>query len=424
MSPTSSGQEIVLGNIPNVHPGVESSPSQQLSFQVLSNGSETSPHVYFNTPAWPLQDQQEARLLRHFIDNVAPFFDLCDPRRHFQITIPQRTTTCPTLLNAILAASASHLCQFAQFDSLVANFYVQECLQQLLPMMGGVTGMMDENSFAAIVILRFVEELNAPMSSSRHESPRSRLLDTHILANAPTNCIEVSSVQRASYWVCMQQDIYMSFVAQQSTLAPHEFCTADRSVAQADDWTWTKRIMLHCADLLLYCFGEGEHSVGTYDALVRQCADWSTFKPASFHPIFFKEPSMLGVDIFPEVWLLNDAAAAGIQHYHLGMILLTAHNPKAPLVGPDQRQVLKLLDDEIKGHVRIICGIAKSNGTASSPSNWRTATMAISMAGDRFRGRHEQIALMNVLDTTEKKQIWPTNTIKAHIKEAWGWRSV
>jgi hypothetical protein len=64
---------------------------------------------------------------------------------------------------------------------------------------------------------------------------------------------------------------------------------------------------------------------------------------------------------FPEIWLLGDAVVTGLQHYYLARILLTAHDPNLPRLGPASKIALRRIDDEIKSHVRNICGIALSN---------------------------------------------------------------
>jgi hypothetical protein len=69
-------------------------------------------------------------------------------------------------------------------------------------------------------------------------------------------------------------------------------------------------------------------------------------------------------NIFPEIWLLGDAVATGMQHYYLARILLTAHNPQLPRLGPASKIALRSMEEEIKSYVRIICGMALSNPRA------------------------------------------------------------
>jgi len=176
-------------------------------------------------------------------------------------------------------------------------------------------------------------------------------------------------------------------------------------------------MVAHCAEVLRYCFGDGERSVGRYNELVNYCSDWMTFKPPSFTPIYYKEPSE--DKVFPQIWVNGHIAGTGLLHYRLTQILLTAHNPKIPRLGPGQRAALRAADEEIKADVRIICGIAESN--QSTPPYFVKACMAITMAGDRFTERREQEALLGIMQRGSELA-WPTMTAVRHLKDAWGWQ--
>ena len=49
------------------------------------------------------------------------------------------------------------------------------------------------------------------------------------------------------------------------------------------------------------------------------------------------------------------------------------------------------------------------------------AAMGVTMAGDKFFERHEQEALMNVLNYCDKEHAWPTGAARHNLKMAWGW---
>lgn len=154
--------------------------------------SETLARIYLEAPAWPLQDRHEAHLMRYFIDNLACSFDLCDPDRHFALVVPQRAAVCPTLLNAIFAASARHLSRVSDFDPYVADRYHQECLKHLIPMLNDSAAIMDENLLAATVILRFLEEVEGRMLLVSPES----LAFLHLNLPSEDYCPSKSTVKR------------------------------------------------------------------------------------------------------------------------------------------------------------------------------------------------------------------------------------
>jgi len=302
--------------------------------------------------------------MRYYIENVALNFDLCDAVRHFQLVVPQRAAVCPILLNAIYAVSARHLSRLSTFDELVSNKYQQQCIEHLIPMLSDDAAVMDENLLAAMVILRYLEEVEVPLSGA---DTQSHLLGTHIFLQAQESHTMTGGLRQAAYWVALRQEIYIAFVSQRSIVPTLEHCAVERSLEPGDDCAWANRIIVHCAHVIKYCFGDASKTTLLYDSLVEYCERWMAFKPPSFDPMFLREPTSSDGDgggkdkIFPEIWLLNDAVVTALQHYHLAKILLSAHNPKLPRLGPSSRPALKIVDEDIKFHVRTICGMALSN---------------------------------------------------------------
>jgi hypothetical protein len=77
------------------------------------------------------------------------------------------------------------------------------------------------------------------------------------------------------------------------------------------------------------------------------------------------------------------------------------------------------MDAEIREHVRILCGMCRSNETTAPCFTY--ASMAITMAGDKFAERWEQEALLDLLRECDELHAWPTGTAVEGLKVAWGW---
>ena len=120
--------------------------------------------LYSEMTLWPIEDPNEANLIQYFIKHMSPRFDLCDPQRHFALVVPCRAATCPPLMNAAFALSARYLSQTTNFDELISHRYYQKCLNSLVPMFGDPKALLDENLFAATVILRTLEEIEGVSS--------------------------------------------------------------------------------------------------------------------------------------------------------------------------------------------------------------------------------------------------------------------
>ncbi|EKG17942.1 hypothetical protein MPH_04799 [Macrophomina phaseolina MS6] len=325
---------------PSLEPASSLASDFAADFPSISSTSLALSKIYLETPVWPLEKKEEAALLRYFVDNLAASFDLCDPDRHFQLVVPHRAAVCPPLLNAILAVSARHWSRVGDYDPYVAERYHSECLKHLIPMLDETAALMDENLLAATVILRFLEEIDIPVSGTESQS---HLLGTQVFLTAQERSTVYGGLRQAAFWVGLRQEIYMAFVNQRTIIPVLEHCNIDRSFENASDCVWANRIVTHCADVLRYCFGDGEQSLANYNRLLDYCDGWYMFKPPSFSPIYYREPDGQSV-VFPEVWLLSDAVTTGLQHYHLAKILLTAHNPKVPRLGPGQKHALTKMD--------------------------------------------------------------------------------
>lgn len=175
-----------------------------------------------------------------------------------------------------------------------------------------------------------------------------------------------------------------------------------------------------CADTIRFCFSDAPQTIAAYNYLVEQVATWHSSKPASFTPVYYREADKsTPYDIFPDIWFAGDEYTTGLQHYHLSRILLSSHNPSIPRLGPNRAAALREMDEEIRSHVKMLCGMARSN-PANAPA-FTYASMAVTMAGDKFSERCEQEALVGVLEECDRVHAWPTGMAVSNLKAAWGW---
>lgn len=338
--------------------GLENTTTQdnQVSFTAVS---ESLSRIYLEESVWPLSNREEAFLLRYFVEKLSRNFDLTDPLRHFRTVVPQRAATCPTLLNAILALSSRHLNRTKQYDPLVSNQYHQECLKHLIPMLDDANAVLDENLLASTIILRHLEEIEVPLSGHSPADQQGHLLGANTFLTAQVHSTSESGLRQAAFWVGLRQEIYVAFVNQRSIIPELGYCNIDRSFEAAPDHVWACRIVILCADVIRYCFGDSDHSTAAYTFLAESVARWHESKPASWTPVYYRAPGQ--DEAFPEVWYIGDDIIVGMDHYYIARILLSAHNPKLPRLGPNRTAALKATDEEIREQVKLLCGICLSN---------------------------------------------------------------
>ncbi|KAL1984894.1 hypothetical protein VTN96DRAFT_8553 [Rasamsonia emersonii] len=400
-------------------PPAQTLPADNVPLQLTrSVGYQIDGRRRSKTRTWPLRDPQEARLLQHFVDKVSPFFDCSDRERHFAIHVPHRARYCETLFNAILAMSARHLSRTTSFDPFVSDHYYHECLETLIPALDDQEVATDDDLLAATVILRLLEEFDVPIAGS---DLRGHSFGTKAFIQAQRADIITPSLRQATYWSGLRQEIYSSLSLQRPPdieLSAHK-SDINLLANDADDCVWANQAIAHCADVLLFCYGEARRSATVHAELLRENRRWRESRPPSFDPYFVDDGDAVSRTGFPDIKMHADWHAIGNQYNSLARILLLVHDPTIPTVGPLRRTAMERVDEEIKAEVWTMCGVGMSN--ASAPPAIITACMAINPCGDRFTDKQQQNRLMEVLVRTDALHGWPTRAIQEQLRETWGW---
>ncbi|CAG8381719.1 unnamed protein product [Penicillium salamii] len=389
-------------------------------------------------------DEHEACLMRYFVVQLGHWFDICDGQRHFACTVPVRALTCPPLLNAIYTISARHLTKSKKYyvgnkvkyggkylprlTPETALEYHNRCISYFVSLSGHSQEAGDENLLAAAVVLRFYEEVDLPAMG---EDTESALRGIQIFLDAQAiPAVSGTGLRHAAYWVALRQEIITAFSKQRPFRLPLGPCEPYRTFEPADDYVWADRLVIHCADVLQFCFGSEEEEnspfppspesrIARYDTLVSFETLWTELGPSSFNPVYARDPDPARGEVFPELWYLNNCHVAGLQHLDLARILLAVYNPRLPRLGPGQRTAMRSVDAQVRSIVLRLCGIAMSN--LHSPPGLVTASAAIGMCGDRFVEKGEQEALFAALVRLEDEYGYPTHNVRTQLGDAWGW---
>ncbi|KAH8650565.1 hypothetical protein BGZ60DRAFT_473863 [Tricladium varicosporioides] len=370
-------------------------------------------YEYAEDQVW-LTPRSNALLLRHFVAKLSLWFDYCDPRNTFATSVVQQAVNSPTLLYAILATSARHLSMTSDFDAYLADKYHRECLALLINIVGDNSALLDEALCAATVILRLFEEISVPLVGS---DTQGHLMGTHTFMRASE--YQPSGIREAAFRVVLRQEIVFAFKTQTPLQLLPEYVQVDRAMDTADDWGSAFHIMVLCAEVLSYCYGEEQKLAETWDNLSERVSSWMESKSASFEPLFSVPAGVKENQVFPQIWLLNDCHVAAHQHYLMCQILLVSHDPRRPQLGPKRTEAVESSERVIRDHVKDICGIALSNNHCI-PAMF-TASMVISVCGEFFRDYQDQKSMMEILVKTDVELAWPTASAQTYLLEKWNW---
>lgn len=416
-----------------------------------------SPRVWKEQFFWPnaYTTTQCLCLMRHFIEDMAAWFDVADPSRHFTLVVPQRARRCPPLLNAVFTASARHLARMGKYKTaegtikyagtrlpnLTANTaieYHNAVLAYLIPLSTDPVEVGNEDLLAAAVVLRFYEELDTSITG---EDAETFLQTFHIFVNAQlTNAMNTSSMladgtfeasspgravspfRQACFRMALRQEVTSAFMKQRAVRLPLEAWTPLRSWDDAEDVIWTDRLVLFCADVLQFCFGDD--TTGTkaqhdqWNELKEFETTWEVCKPLSFGPL--REQEADGTHgVFPLIWLFSEVNVSGMQYLDLARILLTVYDPTTPRLGPGAIAASRRISATVREIVLRICGIAVSNQSAQPALVM--AHMAIAVCGEYFTNTYEQKSMIDLLQQLEAEHAWPTAKTVVDLKQAWAW---
>lgn len=360
--------------------------------------------------SWPVESEQEAFLMRHFVTTVSHFFDFSDPRRHFARVAPQRARSNGTLANAIFALSARHLSRTSTFDAYVADVYYQRCLQQLIPTLA--CEVQDESLLVAAVLLRLMEEIDVPISGA---DLQCHLLGTQAIVRAQEHWsfqqAAGNGLLQAAHWAALRQDLYIAFATQRPMLLSNldffrtfhqcqdQTTSTDLASSDEEDAKWANLSVLQCCDVAQFVFGASKEYKHEYQRLKTVNIDWRRCKPSSFEP-FYRLKSTPQCPI-PDVRLLMDWHVMGHVYNLLACVLLETNNP------------LNLRNEDleaasVESTMREIIGIAIHN--PNTPSAHLVASMAIAMCGHTLTSDSEISSMRHILAETERVHGWPTRS--------------
>jgi hypothetical protein len=117
-----------------------------------------------------------------------------------------------------------------------------------------------------------------------------------------------SELRQACFWIGLRQEIVMAFVNQRPVKIKLDQSFIDRSLGSANDDTWANRIIVHCAEVVNYCFSDGDQTnPRQYQALKNYDESWLLARPLSFLPLGYCEPDLSAGEVLPQILYLNHA---------------------------------------------------------------------------------------------------------------------
>ncbi|UNI15552.1 hypothetical protein JDV02_002076 [Purpureocillium takamizusanense] len=429
-----------------VHPASPPSlyPPESPGIPAVSAVPVSRPHTDSQRP-FPLQNVQEACLLRYFIEEISHWFDLCDEDRHFQLVVPVLARQHPHLLDAIFAVAARHLSRLPQYktgprgsilyhgqalphlDEHAAVEYMLRCIPALRQFDDARATDADycDSIIATAVILRQLEEIdhedddhagNSGRGGNRNgdsddgvrdqqRQPRPRsvnflaIIDA-VLRSLPTrDAFRQRSVMQAAYWMALRQEIFNSFTRREAPqlMLPAEFW---HSASRAN------KVVMHLVQCAKWHWGDGSNH--EWMRLMKQQELLEHDILPAFQPLYQKSADKTKGEIFPTIWYGSNIEVTSVQLGLIAKSVLVAENPYLKAQSAS-RASWRMVENEVRLLLLELCGIALCN--PASPPALVQAALGIGTYADFFTDQYERHAIRGVVERYRDTHAWPVQRL-------------
>lgn len=360
-------------------------------------------------------DPDAARLFKHYLTTLAPWYDLSDADQHFARIAARHALTSPLLFSAVIAFAAIHLhCTTTTSSSsaaagsggtrATAERYHTASVQHLLQLQPGDVAITDGVALAAVCLLRSYEIL-AEGASGRAD-PNRHLTGAYALADAQTvPSFGVPSLRRAGFFNYLREDITYGLMQRcPLKIENTKLCEVYRPMTDEDQLNCVTLVL---AEVLNCCFEresplEAEHADRLLQKLNALKESWA----ADFEPYHDSRETDADGALFGHIHMLADSHVA-IQQYHLvaESVLLQAR-------GNDSSHVR----DELEHNAREVCALAFTSSTAPVIVN---SFGPISFVGRFLRTKALQEELVRRLQSYRKQTGWPIQRLVGDLQACW-----
>ncbi|KAJ5735013.1 fungal-specific transcription factor domain-containing protein [Penicillium malachiteum] len=372
----------------------------------------------------------EHYLFQYFVRISSKWLDFYDPEKHFASSVPQLSLRNVGLMRALLALAARH-------HSLSEG---EPAYPGGVPARAGNTSSHGENTIDRnLAVQYYFESLHYLNKAMQHSSyARSReLIATAILISTyemidgsnqdwerhlkgvfwiqrfQDNDGESGGLRSAVWWAWIRQDVW---VAMRERRRVFSFWNPKKLVSELSASELATRATYLLAQCVNYASKEEqgasdlERRLDRGSELLFMLQEWHAHLPLEYNPL----PVVSSTEIFPPIWVHPPSYAAALQVHSLARILVTLHRPSSGGV-EDFRAAQKLLTLS----VNTICGIARSVDENDQAANI-VSLHTIFGAGMCVSTPHERLALLDILETCQRRVRWPLNSLTKELELEYG----
>ncbi|KAI1048862.1 hypothetical protein LB506_004577 [Fusarium annulatum] len=394
------------------HHDFANSPASSQLTRHLRYSSELvrSPDSPYSRP--PMQfTTREAELIKNFTENMALWADATDVHRHFELEVPRRSLYFPVLRYAVFAFSSRHLNRDKADTSTEALEYYNSCLSVLIEAVDKASGHIDEETLAAIAILRQYEEMDT-------EDMEMHLTGTSRIVNSMSEFDFNGGLGEAAAWLCLRQDIYVSLTRLRPLRSNLENYLQSDIFRRTDDAAYANKMVYLLARSLGSIYpSDSSISNESLENIRLEVDGWFDSKPAAFNPILESARNKDGGNSLPIIWVLSPFHSVGLQYYHIAKIVLAMSFPIPTDSVFEQIRESKKVERTIRSHLLQVVALASSHAKAENALF--TARHSLSIWGSVFTDRMDQDMVLDFLRHIQQKTGWQTESLSSSLQQQW-----
>ncbi|KAI1173035.1 hypothetical protein F4777DRAFT_590108 [Nemania sp. FL0916] len=375
-------------------------------------------------PREALESPTLATYFRHYIDHVAPWYDLSDEHCHFRTVIPRIALDEPLMFHAIIALSAMVMSHTIDPPArLIAETYHASCIRRLIDLGPEDVLVMKDVALATTCLLRSYEILAETRDPNRHLqgafSRASQILDVF---NDPSEGIFYSG-----FWNYLRQDITLSLLEKcplkidLNGIIPLDGFKSDQAHLDA-----ITLILGQAVNAMIGSTAQKVHE--RWCILSSSLQRWVAGSPRHFQPV---SRSILPLTRLPIVHMRKTCHVAS-RYYCLVSFAALATRGTPSQVGllmtiavygglvvnimKTKEDIIRTKEDLLEQIGLEICGVAF---TSNDPSVLVNAFGPISYCARYIRDEASQQEVLRRLMASKKVTGWPVEKIAAELQGYW-----
>ncbi|KAI0542090.1 hypothetical protein GGR58DRAFT_335664 [Xylaria digitata] len=385
-----------------------------------SNSLDPEKSLWLNdAPRKALESSELANYFRHYINNIASWYDLSDSQCTFSTEVPMFALDEPLLFCAVIALSAMHVNQTrASSARTIADTYHTQCIRRLIGLDPEDVLISKGVALATTCLLRSYEILSEDHDPNRHLkgafSLASQLQD---LLGHPSGGLRLSG-----FWNYLREDITFSLFGDCPLKIDLDYIPRLRNISSDQDQL--NAISLVLGRIINAMIRSTAGMTGeSWETMLTDVKDWLSVLPTHFKP--FSRAKLPSLAKLPTVHMLKPCHAAS-RHYCLVSLAVLAIHSQTVIQVDSLLSLASTMDfpiqitttkEDLLEHVGLeVCGIAF---TSNDPSVLVNAFGPIFYCAKYIRSEAAQQEVVRHLMASRKATGWPVQQIVSDLQRHW-----